>query len=316
MTSVFDYLKLRARQMTARKVASNSILSQYDRSAQREILRLAKEKLLQQQQGNILLKSLGMGAAVGGIGAGTFGLAKQMSRAISPPRITYTLPNEFEVYEPEKKKKPAATKAAASPSGTPGGYSLFRSPVSELVAKDPRLSSQAWLALAAGLPAGFLAGIKINKSLGRVARNQELEAAREDFERAMQESAGLQEVEGQKVANSPVAILAENCKQMSKLALDPADLKKMLYIYMAAAPAVGAYYGFQKRWDQRKARSLEAAERLSNVNRETTNPTFSTARLVTAAPHSRSATKREESIKKLDSMLNEAAQPQEEFPYL
>lgn len=289
------------------KTAAASVLANYPRDTQRAILQRAREMLLKDQQGNILLKSLGLGTAAGAIGAGTFGLAKQMSRAISPPRITYTLPTEFGVYEPEAKKKP---KVAADP-----GYSLFRSPMSSLVAKDPAMSSQVWLALAAGVPLGFLTGIKATKSLSRVARSKELDMAKADFERALQETAGVAEPDQTtKVASSPIAKLADNCQQLSKIALAPADLKKMLYIYLGAAPAIGAYYGFQQQWDKRKARQLEAAERLSNVNREESNPTFATADLVSLKPHVGKKSDRAQAVQKLQTMLDQSEhQP---YPYL
>lgn len=264
-------------------------------TSQRQIIEQAINQTSKELEGPALLRSFLLGSGIGAGGAGLLALAKTLRKARGASN-TYTLPMDVPVYA---KSDPEESKRAAEPAADMAeGLSEARTSLPRLwsaLRSQPNGTLKALLAGGVGMGAGYWAGNRVVDTSASLSRQAQLDSAREEFEQALQELAAPADQlpkkrrrrasSRTKRASGPVSDkmlrLADNCQKLAAWpTVVPDGLKELLVAYAALSPMVGAYYGFNNRWDKRNKLSLEHAERQVNRAREQQNPTFPVATLV------------------------------------
>lgn len=241
------------------------------------------------QFSNYLVKGLTAGAGIAGLG--------MVGRALIEPSRTvntsYTEPVETVVYRPDRKDEKKGAKTAGGQGSLTNPLGYFESQVAD----DDWLGYAVPTAAAAiGIPTGYLAIKGLSKRMQAATRRRELRQAQREFEEALQQYAEAGD-ESRKVDVAKMSGLSHDTMLMRKLAANCCEIAEressgrkvaasipweVLKGYAALAiptSIAGGYYGFKNRWENRKQRDLDTAERQVNLLRESSNPTFSTARL-------------------------------------
>ena len=247
-----------------------------------EAVQRAKAAIQQELDRRQFMRSAGIGLAAGGGLAGAGLLFKTIAKSMQRNPSSYTAPIESVVYRPDRPNR-RRRKVATSPLG----------PATQQLAGDDMMQfAKAAVPVAVALPVGFMAAKKLTDVVRGIARHNELQAAKQEFETALQEYAEaadqprkIEQVVRKRAAMSErdvlMLCLAENCVVLSKTAaggLVP-TLGKGVMAYAMLAPLLAGVYGFNNRWDQRAGKDLDIAERQINIQREAVNPTFMVASL-------------------------------------
>lgn len=253
-----------------------------------------KQKLIERVSNSQLSHSVGTGLAAGAGLAGIGLLAKTLVKSMQRNPNTYTEPIESVVYRPDrpKRRRKRAGIDEAISSAIPNSPLVGSSPaLRELAGQDMTDWVRRLAPAAIALPVGLLGAKKLTDVVRGIARNNELRAAQREFELAMQQYAEaadqprkitrIRKAAGMSEREQLIDRLAENCVWLSKTADGGlyGSLSKGMLAYMALSPLLAGVYGFSNRWDQRKLKDLDVAERQLNIQREQTNPTFMVANL-------------------------------------
>lgn len=240
----------------------------------------ASSQLAAQLMPQSAMRSFALGGATGLTLSGLLAMAQTLRKA-KGKSISYTSPMDVPIYI---QKKDEEESKKASVEAQPSLADLWSSQL-----HTPGGGLASILALTGGVGAGLWAGDKLTGLAGSISRKSQLNSARAEFEQALQSLAADEEIEepkrkrksrSKKASDPRVERLAANCQKIATWDIIPKGVKELALAYAALAPAVGAYYGFNNRWDQRKARDLSFAEQQVNQQRERSSPTFNVASLV------------------------------------
>ena len=250
-----------------------------------ETVQQAKAAIRQQLDRKQMLGSAGVGLAAGAGLAGVGLLFKTIAKSMQRSPSSYTAPIESVVYRPDRPKR-RRRKVALGPA------------MQSLAGDDMGQWVKLAVPAAVGLPLGFLGAKKLTDVVRGIARHNELRAAQQEFELAMQQYAEsadqprkLEKLVAKRASGSErdmlLLCLAENCCYLAKTAAGGLiqTTGKAALAYAVLAPLLAGVYGFNNRWDQRAAKDLDTAERQLNIQREAVNPTFMVASLQDPPDH-------------------------------